>query len=177
MWKLFEKIKEPFIGRKRFHNSIDIYEKYDILKIEVGREPQPRLPEKKFLIERGRCLATASLKKRMAGRQFENRRRFSRVRYRTPLRYQIRGQSQFRDVETADLSVGGLSFTDGSFLPLNTPLRLEINLPYNKTLKSEGKIVWTSALPHSDSYHLGVEFLNMDRREMEYLDRLLSNQT
>ncbi|MFA5362100.1 MAG: PilZ domain-containing protein [Candidatus Omnitrophota bacterium] len=174
---MFKKIKEFFTTRKRFHNFIDILEKYDILKIEDGGEPQPRLPAKKIFTEQGRYIATASLQRGMAARQFEDKRRFPRVQYKTPLRYQIKGQSQFRDVKTADLSLGGLSFTDGSFLPLNTPLKLELNLPYNKTLRSEGRIAWTSALPHSDSYHLGVEFLNTNRRELAYLDKLLSNQT
>ncbi len=168
--------KEPGAPGKRFHNPVDIFKKYDILFLDGRGELQPRVLQKTFSIDRGRYLATASLRRTMAG-YTEDKRRFPRVRYRTPLRYQIRGQSHFRDVETADLSVSGLSFTDDAFLPLNTPLKLELNLPYNKTIRSEGKIVRTAALPHSDSYFLAVEFLNTDRREMQYLDKLLSNQT
>ena len=112
----------------------------------------------------------------MAVQQDEvDKRRFPRMLCKSTLRYQIRGQSQFKDVVTGDLSLGGLSFSGGSFLPLNTPLNLEISLPY-KTLKSEGKVVWSSSVPHSDNYHLGVEFSNVAQKDLELLDKFLNHQ-
>jgi hypothetical protein len=64
---MFKKIRDFFLPRKRFHNPIDISEKYDILSIDEGGEPQPRLPGSKQFNYRGRYLATASLRKSMAG--------------------------------------------------------------------------------------------------------------
>lgn len=111
----------------------------------------------------------------MAVDNFEDKRRYPRFQCKTPLRYKIRGESRFKDVETFDLGLGGVSFHDSSFLPMNTPLRMEINLPY-KTLRSEGKIVWTSAIPHSDSYHLGVEFSGVKENDLDSLYKFLNHQ-
>lgn len=104
---------------------------------------------------------------------FEEKRRNPRLGLHIPLRYQVRGQPQFDNTISNDISLGGLSFTGISFVPPKTPVMLEVNL-LSKVLKAIGKIAWVQTLPHSYRNKIGVEFLNMDPLERNYLSEYLN---
>lgn len=107
----------------------------------------------------------------MAIRQ-EERRRFTRVNLRTPIRFEIVGESEFDNAVSVDLSVGGLSFVSNKFISPETSLALEINV-LSRVLKTVGKVVWTYHLPHSDWNRFGVEFVKFDPFERQYLSNYL----
>jgi len=105
----------------------------------------------------------------------EEQRRFSRLDFKNPLRYKIRGENKFENALCENLSLGGLGFENEEFVPPSTPVTVEINIPY-RTLKPLGRVVWSAPLPHSDKYRLGIEFLNLDPKDWAYLENYLQKE-
>ena len=100
------------------------------------------------------------------------RRRFPRINLHTPIRYEIVGEPDFDNAVSDDVSVGGLSFIGHKFIAPTTDIVLEISV-LSRVLKVMGKIVWTYRLPHSDRIKFGVEFLEFDPFERNYLSNYL----
>lgn len=100
--------------------------------------------------------------------KLEEKRRFPRIKLKTPLRYQIRGAPDFDNVTTNDISQGGISFVSDKFISPATLLMLEINV-LSRILRPIGKVVCAQPLPHSDRNRLGIEFLEFNPEEKNYL--------
>ncbi|MCK9604375.1 MAG: PilZ domain-containing protein [Candidatus Omnitrophica bacterium] len=98
----------------------------------------------------------------------ENKRRFPRVELHIPLRYQIRGRPDFNNAICEDISVNGVGFTNDRFIPPLSKLTLELNV-LSRSLSPIVTVAWSSPLPHSNKYHLGVEFLELNPVEKRYL--------
>lgn len=98
----------------------------------------------------------------------ENNRRFLRVKFQTPLSYQVRGQGQLNNTLSDNISAGGISFTNSRFIAPNTCLMLQINV-LSKIVHPVAKISWVSSLAHSDKYQFGVEFVEFDFQEKKHL--------
>ena len=98
----------------------------------------------------------------------EEKRRFPRIPLRIPLHYQVRGTSKFNNTIINDISLGGLGFTNNEFIASNTALALELDILF-RVLRPIGRVAWSSPLPHSDRSRLGVEFLELDPRDKNYL--------
>ncbi len=99
---------------------------------------------------------------------FEEKRLTPRIRLHSPLRYQICGEREFNNTLSDDISMGGVGFLNNRFLAPKTTLNLEINV-LSRVLRPLGMITWSSPLPHSDNYRLGVEFLEFNPQEKNYL--------
>jgi len=106
----------------------------------------------------------------------EEKRRFGRVNLHAPVRYQIRGVSEFDNTVSEDISVGGVAFNGFKFIPPATPLMLEINL-LSKVLHPIGRVSWCQPLSHSNRNRLGVEFLELESSEKRYLSDYINMQT
>jgi c-di-GMP-binding flagellar brake protein YcgR len=98
----------------------------------------------------------------------EEKRCFPRIKLHTPVHYQLRGSGEFNSTITDDISVGGIGCKNSGFIPPKTPLNLEINL-LSRVLRPAGIVSWASPISHSDQYRLGVEFVEFDPREKDYL--------
>ena len=98
----------------------------------------------------------------------KEKRQFERVNLRTALRCQVRGESRGDSAISDNLSANGLSFVSEKFIAPSTPVMLEINL-LSRILRPVGRIVWNSPLPHSDRNRLGVQFIQIDLLEKQYL--------
>ena len=98
----------------------------------------------------------------------EERRRFPRVNLHAPIRYQIKGEPEFDNSVSDDVSVGGLSFLSETYIPPATDLILELNIS-SRVLNLVGTTVWSAHLPHSDRSRVGVEFKEFDPFEQDYL--------
>ena len=98
----------------------------------------------------------------------KEKRRFPRIPLRIPLHYQVRGTSKFNNTIINDISLGGLGFTNNEFIALNTTLALDLDI-LSRVLTPIGRIAWSSPLSHSDRCRLGVEFLELDPRDKNYL--------
>ena len=125
-----------------------------------------------FKTERGS--ATASEMK--MGFLTEEKRVSPRITLRAPLRYQIRGTSEFSDTVMDNISVGGMGFTNNKFIVPQTLVMLELNI-LSRMLRPIGKISWASSVPHSERYRLGIEFLELDHTDKNYLSDFVDMQT
>ena len=97
-----------------------------------------------------------------------DKRQFNRVKTQAALRYQVRGGETYNNAVCDNISAGGMSFMSERFIPRFTPLMLEVNI-LSKVLNPVGKVTWATSLPHSDKYRLGVEFVEMDPKEKEFI--------
>jgi len=96
------------------------------------------------------------------------KRRSPRIYTKVPLRYQIRGKPESSSVVSGDISVGGLGFLNDSFIAPNNYLNVEINL-LPQVVNATVKVVRSDALPRSDRFRLGTEFIEMDYRQKQIL--------
>ncbi len=106
----------------------------------------------------------------------EDKRRFPRLRIQAPARYQIRGTPGFYNTLVDDISVGGLSFINNEFIRPATDLNLEIKM-LSRILNPAGRVSWASPLPHSDRYKLGIEFVELEPVEKNYISDYINNHT
>lgn len=107
--------------------------------------------------------------------QLEEKRRFPRIEVHTPLRYQIRGAPEFTNAISNDISIGGLGFINDEFIASKANLTLEFNI-LSRVLNPIGSVVWSSPLPHSNRYRIGIEFLELNEKEKKYLQDFIDMQ-
>jgi hypothetical protein len=98
----------------------------------------------------------------------QEKRRFPRLELSLPLRYQIRGMPEFNNAVSDNFSVGGVSFINDKFIAPNTALMLEINI-LSRILNPVGRVVWSYNVSRSDKYKLGIEFLELDPADKNYI--------
>ena len=107
--------------------------------------------------------------------KLEEKRRFPRITFKAPIHYQIRGGSEFSNAVSNDLSLGGLNFVTDKFIAPRTSVGLEVDV-LSRILSPIGRVTWLSPLAHSDRYKVGVEFLELDPREKNYLRDFIDMQ-
>lgn len=105
----------------------------------------------------------------------EEKRRFPRINIHTSIHYRIRGLPQFDSALSDNVSAGGLSFISDRFIPPLTTVMLEINI-LSRILRPVGRVAWVSPLSHSDRNRFGIEFLEMDPIEKNYLTDYVNMQ-
>lgn len=103
------------------------------------------------------------------------RRRFPRIKLRTPLRFVVRGTPEYSSVVSDDVGIGGISFINEKFIPRKTHLMLEMNV-LSRVLNPVGKVISAIPLPHSNRYRLGVEFVDLNPKEKNYLSDYINMQ-
>ncbi len=99
--------------------------------------------------------------------QKENR-SFPRIDFHSKIHYQVRGKPDFDSAISTNISCGGLRFSNDRFIPASTPLMLEINV-LNRVLRPIGRVVWSTPLSHSNRNQMGVEFVEFNAIEKNYL--------
>lgn len=103
------------------------------------------------------------------------KRRSPRINAKVPLRYQIRGKPEYSSAISGNLSISGLGFINDQFIAPNNCLNIEINLPA-QVINAVGRVTRADSLRGSDRYCLGVEFLEMDRRQKSALSDYLGKR-
>ena len=98
----------------------------------------------------------------------EEKRRSPRIRLGAPLRYQVRGAPEFRNALSENISRDGVSFTCANFLAPSTHLMLEMSI-LSRALTSAARVAWAKPIVHSDNYRLGVEFVELNPKERDYI--------
>lgn len=92
----------------------------------------------------------------------QERRQSERTVSRFPLRYQFKGQPNFYDTVTRDISEGGLRFITNQFIPALSELFLELSLrPSLEPVRARAKVAWVQKTPHCDQYHIGACFTEL----------------
>jgi hypothetical protein len=100
---------------------------------------------------------------------------FPRVKLNMPLRYHTRGLPEYNNTLCEDISLGGVRFINDKFIRPEASLALEINV-LTRALNPIGRVAWSQPLPHSDRYRVGVEFLELDLGEKNYLSDYIDMQ-
>jgi hypothetical protein len=107
-------------------------------------------------------------------KQNENR-CFRRLAYRTKIHYRFRGKPDFDIGISKDISCGGLRLTSEEYIPTSTLLMLEINV-LNRVLRPVGRVAWSMPLAHSNRNQTGIEFVEFDNVEKNYLKDFIDMQ-
>lgn len=97
------------------------------------------------------------------------KRRHPRLKLAYPVNYQIPGAGEINNVLSKDISLGGMGFVHNRFIPVNTPLKLRINI-LSRVLNSTGIIKRSVPIAHSDRYYTGVEFKEFNLEDKKYLN-------
>jgi len=93
------------------------------------------------------------------------------------MRYQVRGTpSESDSVISNNISSCGVAFNTNKFFAPKTSLMLEIDI-LSRVLHPIGRVAWCQPLPHSDRNRLGVEFMEIDPLEKNYLEDYIKMQT
>jgi hypothetical protein len=106
----------------------------------------------------------------------QEKRRFPRIRLKTPLSFQIRGISGIHNAICDDISLGGAGFVNNEYLAPRTPVTAQINI-LSKILNPAAQVAWALPLPHSNRYRIGLEFLELEPQEKNYLKDYIDMQT
>ncbi len=101
------------------------------------------------------------------------KRKYTRMALDLPLRYKIRGQSEFGTSVTKDISFGGLRFSGDRYLKPSAEVMLEINI-LSKVINPIGRIKWSQHMPHSNRCQVGVEFIELSPGNRNYLAHYMS---
>ncbi len=88
----------------------------------------------------------------------EENRVFSRIPFKQPVQYQSLRYEDIVGCVASDLSEGGLRVNINHFVPMNTPLAIQIQLDDLKKVECLARVVWISKMRYSDRYIAGLEF-------------------
>jgi len=92
------------------------------------------------------------------------KRLFPRIFIKLPFRYRMIGEKRVSASRINDISASGIGFVAEDFIAPTTNLRLEIGIPL-KIINPIGQVIWSQAIPHSDRYHVGLEFTKINYKE------------
>ena len=96
---------------------------------------------------------------RIALEEPREKRQFSRFPFRQPV-FINRGEWEAEEGSlSGDISEGGIRLSVNEFIPVGKILTLEVSLPdESKMTPVNGHVVWTSFLPYSERYQIGIQF-------------------
>ena len=97
---------------------------------------------------------------------------FPRLNFYSQIRYQSRGKPDFDSGLSKDISCGGLRIANEHFIPTSTLVMLEINI-LNRILRPIGKVTWSMPLAHSNRNQTGIEFVEFNLAEQNYLKNFI----
>ena len=109
----------------------------------------------------------------MTTNKVKEKRKFQRVNARFPIRYRIRRGGFIASALTRDLSLSGARLNADRFFPQGLNLNLELNI-LAKIINPVGKVVWSQAQPHSNEYQMGIEFIEINPQDRNYLSDYIS---
>lgn len=85
-----------------------------------------------------------------------------RVEFREPIQYRSHDSEKVQGSLGYDLSQSGVRFQTEDFLPLHKSLSLHMDLGAGQSLDMNGQVVWVQMVPHSERYHVGINFEDSD---------------
>ena len=93
-----------------------------------------------------------------------NRRQHPRFSFNEPVGYCRGGDDPLAGSLADDISQTGLKLSVNEFIPLNTILELQIQLPGQEQLVSaRTKVVWVKEMPHrDDAWEIGLQLISSD---------------
>ncbi len=111
----------------------------------------------------------------IAAQSRKENRSYPRLDFHSEIRYQLRGKQDFDNAISNNISSGGVRFTNQKFIPASTLLMLEINVG-NRVLRPIGRVAWSNSLAHTDRNQMGIEFVEFNNLERDYLNDFIKMQ-
>ena len=88
----------------------------------------------------------------------EEKRKAFRTRINNSVELQVVGLDELRGSLSQDISSTGLRIIVSRFIPVNSELKLNVELAPNDYADCLGRVMWIRHIPHSDNYELGIKF-------------------
>ena len=104
------------------------------------------------------------------------RRKFVRISEQADISYKILPEPKTEMFITRDISQGGIRFFVKEHIPQKS--RLEIRLTLKQipfSFKAVAEVKWIRKDPHSDSYEIGVEFVNIPMEATKHLMQYITS--
>ncbi|MFC1658315.1 PilZ domain-containing protein [Candidatus Omnitrophota bacterium] len=98
----------------------------------------------------------------------KEKRQCRRLVAKFPIRYRIRRGGFFASALTENISLAGARLNADRFFPHGLNLNLELNI-LSKIINPVGKVVWSQPLAHSNRYQMGIEFIEINQEDKNYL--------
>ncbi len=109
----------------------------------------------------------------------EERRRYSRINFRIPMRYRKieANMREFKGSLMKDISAGGARMTIFEFLPLNLRLATEIPLISGlRPIRGAGRVAWVNKVAYGDQYDVGLEFIEIEPEDIIQISEFIARQ-
>lgn len=87
------------------------------------------------------------------------KRQFVRIPFKEAVQYQHNDWEVFDGSVAGDLSTGGIRLNINEFMPINTPMIVQMAFDEEaKLVTVNGRVAWVSIMPYCERYQIGVEF-------------------
>ncbi len=90
----------------------------------------------------------------------EERRQYKRVRFTESIYFQAIGTHRVETAVACDFCEGGLRLNANTFLPMDTPLAMQVPLASGKICDCLGCVVWVRRGAPGEGYQTGVKFID-----------------
>jgi c-di-GMP-binding flagellar brake protein YcgR len=101
--------------------------------------------------------------------QHEEKRRCMRIKTHVPLKFSKLSDSPGTEGEgsvTRNLSEGGICFRTSEFVPLAQRLILAVSIPeIMESIRAISRVAWIKKIETGNEYEVGVQFLEMNKRD------------
>jgi c-di-GMP-binding flagellar brake protein YcgR len=100
--------------------------------------------------------------------QSPQHRRFTRIAEHLPVSFRVRGLQELSHTLTENLSIGGAGLRSEKYVRPQALLDLDLQLE-SRVVHAVGRVAWTQNMLHADRVRFGVEFIECDPRDAEYV--------
>ncbi len=90
---------------------------------------------------------------------FADNRKFPRAEFREAVQYRFPEVATLNGSVGYDLSCGGVRFRTEDFIPIDAQVVVNLTLKAEREATLDARVVWVQKVAHSDTYHVGCEFL------------------
>lgn len=109
--------------------------------------------------------------------RIKERRKFSRITEDDSIGYVLVPNFKSARSLTQDLSIGGIRFFSKSFIPARSVLKVEIKLKYiPRVINALARIMWIREVFENERYEVGVEFIDINKEDSNFLNYYLSRR-
>jgi len=103
------------------------------------------------------------------------RRKFLRIKEEGSVSYSVMPRYKSEQTVARDSSLGGIRFISDNFISPGSILKLKIELQYaQKIINALARLVWITAVFDNELYEVGVEFIEINSGDLEFLRDYLS---
>jgi c-di-GMP-binding flagellar brake protein YcgR len=97
----------------------------------------------------------------------------------TPLEaYDVPAAGKIIRHTTKDISLGGIRIQSNLFLPINSPLKIELSLTSPlRSITAYGKVRWIKSSRNAESFEIGIEFIDTSQEIIQILKDHIEGST